>query len=221
MERKRKTAFHAPLLKLFIFWDTLPSLHSFGGGVPLRISCTPSLPISLCNSHICRRHERGARRDDGRHTKTTKTDARYGTKACVTEWRTRLEIPLIQAPSSFTSTPFESPCIAKGKKIFTVMESAVCRIHIVCFVYSLFLLFALPPFLLLLPVRESAVAMLKGIARPYLRWKLGIFSLSPLTLYPVRYSTHEGTPGTGMEGKGGGRRKPPKLAYTAGRSLCQ
>ena len=188
MERKRKTAFHVPLLKLFIFWDTLPSLHSLGGGVPLRISRSPSLPpslpISLCNSYICRRHERGgARRDDG-HTKTTKTDARYGTKACVTEWRGRLETPLIQA-SSFTSNPFESPCIARGKKIFTVMESAVCRIHIVCFVYSLFLLFALPPFLLLLlqSVRESAVAMLKGIARPYLRWKLGIFSPSLCSLF--------------------------------------
>ena len=219
MERKRKAAFHAPLLKLFIFWDTLPSLHSFGGGVPLRISRSPSLPISLCNSHICRRHERGARRDDG-HTKTTKTDARYGTKACVTEWRSGLEISLsLRPPPLSLQIRLSVPVSPKGRKSLRLWSpqcagstSFVLFIHF--FFYSLSLL-------LLQSVRESAVAMLKGIARPYLRWKLGIFSLSPLTLYPVRYSTHEGTPGTGMEGKGGGRRKPPKLAYTAGRSLCQ
>ena len=118
MERKRKAAFHAPLLELFIFWDTLPSLHSFGGGVPLRISRSPSLPISLCNSHICRRHhERGARRDDGRHTKTTKTDARYGTKACVTEWRSGLEISLsLRPPPLSLQIRLSVPVSPKGRK---------------------------------------------------------------------------------------------------------
>ena len=104
------------------------------------------------------------------------------------------------------------------------MESAVCRIHIVCFIYSLFLLFALPPFLLLHAVSEGGVGRgdVKGYRAAISEMETWHFlSLSPLTLYPVRYSTHEGTPGTGMEGKGGGRRKPPKLAYTAGRSLCQ
>lgn len=127
--------------------------------------------------------------------KTTTTDARYGTKAYRTEWQSRIP-PLKSMP---VSTLLGLPVSPKGKEIFTVMESAVCRI-LVCFVYSLFLLFdpLLPP-----PssraFSESAAAMLKGIARPYLRWKLGIFSL--LTLYPVRYSTHEGREGEGTEGE--------------------